>query len=361
MGNNTDSSVAWNGTVLMISDIKINMSWWLILELIKSTIYLAEVIVGWQLVGIINKFLTNKPPGEQRLIDIFHRITFQWIRISSTFIFIHQLLIGLFIDTGYVIAVILMWPVYNTAAICTIAIGLNPLAQLILFMSGTGAFWISYKWVYRLINMMLVLTFATISTVCSPLGYYPPAYYLMRGQEVKYNGFKVAFVIGFVVYVVTALINHFQSRIVIAENAIQKSQSLRLKTIAGSLLIIILAVIFDKHVSVMVIVSFFLLVLLPTLVIATNENLLKTTETKHPNFASFAVKMRQVFYKNSQVDPEPENSKPKTLRPETPKVLIRTPNIRFIRSHSWPSPNPNPNPQTLPKSKSLNDFVLTNC
>lgn len=293
----------WNGTTMMVEDIQVDFSWSLLMGSLMWMIILLEAIIGWKLSGIIVSYLKNKPPGEHQITDHFHRIAFQSVKNHSWVATIYFFFLYTFADTGDTIAKIWMWPIYMTTAIAIITFNLNPLAQLVLAGIPSDRFSLGDKWIYMIINSIFWIPMMIVMIVCSCLGYYPPGYFLMRHQTVKYTAFQFPTVTSNIIFLLSLLFGlFFKGK---GKNAIMmpKKHPLKLTSFVIGCVIIIVYTIFDLKKYLSVIVCLIVYVIVPSVVLLINDKLTEYTERKHPKVWKNLAKFKKLMFKDLKVHP----------------------------------------------------------
>lgn len=285
----------------MMGDIKADMSWRLVPKLAMAGTFLMEVCLGWKFLGIIIRYLKNKPTGEQQLIDIYHRITFESLRIQGPIVFVYMLLEYAFMDTGDIMAKIWMWPTYSISSVAALTFGSNPLMQLILADVSNEQISISDRWIYWLANLSLWVPMIIAISVCTPLEIYPPGYYLMRGQAVKYPAFQITFLISVVIIVLTLVTRQcFKKQ---NSHSFFDRHPIKLKAIALSSILYPIYIIFNMQEYLSVLLGLIFFVIFPLIIISANEKLFESTNIKHPRLGEMIKKFKQNVFKDVQPAP----------------------------------------------------------
>lgn len=302
-------SLANNGTILKIDDMQIDCSIWLLAKLMASAVLLVEIITGWKLIGAILGYLERKPPGEQSLMDIFHRIMFTSIQWQCLAVFIQILIRRIFLDTGHILASLYMWVMYDCSSVTVMAIGLNPLVQLILARNPGIQLPLSDATVYWLSKITLWLPLLIMNVICSALGCNPPSYNYMRDQELEHPAF---------VYVRSIILGLFLIAFIAANLIIrcgQKSSTEPAKHLMNNkvmlafctiLILILIFVACNIMIYLVELIMILLVILLPMIMIATNENLHQGIKLHHPLIAKVIDSATKCMRKrSSRVDPKP--------------------------------------------------------
>lgn len=293
-------TMVWNGSIATIWDMKAEISWILIPKLALVFLMVAEIVLGWKLTTIIIKYLKNKPPGEQQAMDIFHQITFESLRHAGVILSIHVTLEYLFLDTGDIIAMIWMWPTYTSAAMVFNTLGFNPMLQMVLSRQTAGDFCISNKWIYWLVVSTLWTSLLVLSIVCSASGCYPPDYFTMRGLDVQHPAFYALQIVPALVLLVTFLIQCLKK-----DENLSRVHQIKMKAIFAMLVGSSVAVIFNFHTTVAIIIFFVFLICLPSLVISTNEHILEIVKNKHHQTERLVIRIRNFILRDSSsVEPK---------------------------------------------------------
>lgn len=285
---------------MTIDDIKADISWSLIGPLTLTGIYLIDTIIGWKLYGSIIHYLNNKPPGEQQPMDIIHNISYQSARfcilISLPFIFFNFA----FVDSGDIIAKILMWPTYLTSATATLIMALNPLLQYILPRIMTDGCSISDNALYFLTNFVLWTPYLIVTAICTPLGIYPPCYFMMRGQEIQNPEFQIAYFLSSSIFFLTAILSLFLGKFSWPKDA------LKLGCFGCVVVIYIIYIALNLQGFMTIMITSFVCIVFPLLIISSNEKLLNCVKSRQPKFGKLASKLQRTFFPNH--DPNPTDT-----------------------------------------------------
>lgn len=292
-----------NNTILEFGDASVDISPKIFFKMAASAVFLAEMVACWKLHSLIIRYLKNKPLGNQSLLDAFHKIMF---RSSQGFILtgsIQIIMERIFIDTGDVVAKIWMWAIYDCTTALGIVTGLNPIVQLLLVKNPSHELPLSDKWMERLTLGFVWLPILIMNAVCTVLGFYPPSYDMLRGQEVHHPGFGI---IRLIIFALSALAFGSIRLIIHLTKGSNREQSRHLLSekvtwMAAILFIFItLAVVFGLQNYLVEILGFFY-VLLNFTIIATNARLLENFKSDFPWIYQTIFKIR--FIRNRSIQP----------------------------------------------------------
>lgn len=193
-----------------IGQLVLDTSWMLIPKLAVISMILVEAILGWKFFSLIIYYLDQKPYGEQTLMDIAHRTMINTIRIMYLIAIIFITVDGICLDTGDVVAKLLMWPPYDYNTMATLYIGMDPLVQLILANNPQLQVPFSDETAKWILNLILWTPMIIMNIVCTEMGFYPPSYYTLRGQKAKYPMFRHIrsglFILAILVFVVVRIV-----------------------------------------------------------------------------------------------------------------------------------------------------------
>lgn len=280
--------------MLTVGDIKADISLSLVHPLIMTSIYVAEIVMGWKLLGSTVQFLRSKPPGEQQPVDIIHCIAFHSFRNGGVISAIFIGALYLFIDTGDKIAKILMWPVYDFCVVAVCAMALDPFIQCLLPILPNMSCNISDHWLYWLGTSIIWAPLFIVTATCAPLGIYPPGYDMMRGQKVQHVGFRIGYYIGAALIVISFILDLFRGE----RNqffSVTKSKAFKMTLMMLASIISIIYITLDLQGLLSIVLGFMLHNILPLMIVASNEKLLEVVKKKHPIMGMISSKIRPIL------------------------------------------------------------------
>lgn len=277
LGNQT--LMEWNDHELIVGDFTLDLDRLTLGEIMRNILFLIEVAGSCKLINFIMKYLDEKPPGRQTLMDAYHKIMFRTIKMMALAASIHVILKRICLDPGDLVTKIVMWPSYDTVGLATITVALNPLIQLLLASSrGRVELPISDTWTSWIINGVLWIPAIIMNVICSSLGYYTNGYYLLRHQEPKYLAFRYVRFGVFVICIIAYLIARLIISKIYGKDREPSRHLLNSKVNmfgSFSILMMLLSLWFGYSSHTAEILTFLLGISLPAVIITTNKNLLE--------------------------------------------------------------------------------------
>lgn len=291
-----------NRTILVIGDAKVELSWVIIPNMIALMALATENWIGWRLNGIIISFLKKKPPGEQQVMDPIYLILFQGTRICGLISCIYKLLELSFLDTGDVIAKLMMWLHYDMATFVSLVLGLSPCFQFVFLLISKRGFQVSNKIIYWLTLLVLWTGLIVFNSVCTANSFFPPSYYNLRGQEVRYRAFNAIHLISASTVGLSLIIKNFWKKKE-PKNEQRSNYKLRWHIAALVLVGVTITLAFDTKANASFITGFFILDLFPCLVIISNDKLHDFVKSKDPELENLVKRIVKVLITYNPVTP----------------------------------------------------------
>lgn len=279
--------VEWQSSTMSIGDLKLDLADLFGLNTIANGLLVAEIAIGSQLFDFIVQYLEDKPLGQQSIMDVFHKTMLRSVKSMSIVVTPYMILRRSCLDSGDWLSKILMWPVFDCITVSTLTIGINPIVQLILALNEGLEMPFSDKWLYRILMAAMWIPMILSNLVCSYFGYLPPVYYMLRQREVEYHAFGYIRLAIFLLSLLAYTAGWFLVGRISKKHKEPKKHLLNSKVnMFGGLvfLLFMLAITFQMERYTSEIIALAIVIILPMMLILTNENLRMKAERQQTGF-----------------------------------------------------------------------------
>ena len=175
---------AKNDSIITCGDFKMDLCEALTPPTLALMTYQVIVaVVGWQLSTWILSYIKTKPPGMQSLMDIPNTFQFWYMRIYGVMWLIFTTLNLLTLDSGDIMAKIIMWPLNNFHTIVFLTTILTPVTQVVLIKRPGIELPITDDMAFGILNAIILVFMMVANVICHYIGWYPSTYYILRSEH----------------------------------------------------------------------------------------------------------------------------------------------------------------------------------
>lgn len=278
-----------NGTRHHLGGIIVDSSAWV--DIWRYLLMAAVMVigkVGYHLHQCILDYLSNKPPGQQSLMDIFHRFHFRINQIIVSILAVVGTFIKhFFVSPGETFTISTMWFLYDVQFTSALCIGLNPVVQIILVFNPGLELPIPDNQAFYVLIAMVYGPLIILNVILHLNDIYPPLYYEFMAKDVKYPQFNyVQNALTLSTMMLFFIIRSILRRKRTASRDQPSKQLVKTKAMACSFLSILTLTFFFRltHVPMEFLTPFgltALFVVFPAIIIQSNEKTREMLSTKH--------------------------------------------------------------------------------
>ena len=146
------------------------------LHLVKSLLY---GIVSIKSIQLIVDYIQSKPPGQKTSMDTFTTILLRNLQLLAIVVALYFIIQDCTLDSGELIASILMWPMFNTPdSFIIVMFAITGFNQLLIFKPHLIE--MDFKHWFRCLGVVIFTYAILIDTIMHVNGLRPPVYYGMR-------------------------------------------------------------------------------------------------------------------------------------------------------------------------------------
>lgn len=285
--------------------------------ILQTGLLIGLAIVGIFLHDCILGYLQHKALGNQSLMDLPNYF-YIWINRYQCYVWIMFSVIRMhFVSVGPTFAKLIMWLSYDGETLTILGLGLVALIQVFLVSRPGVIFGITDNSLYYFMVILTCTPLIVINIVCHCLNIYPPVFYALTLQEIKYPLFDhirngITFV-AIAFFFITRTYIFFTKKL---SDKAPSGQLLKTKSIALTfLLITILFVSFQfsglpRHLAARF-ASFIYGLIYPTSIIMLSENVAKHCAKQHPAMCKILLSLHKVIHVRRQLRvtpaPNPNN------------------------------------------------------